>query len=115
MRLVTQDELKLEAQIEMCKMAVYEYFKGQCITIDYRALFQKLDPPSLLFQFSHMIAFHKMGWKDALMWVVTNRGRILAYSDGKIDEWGNLKHAEVSVTAERTDSGDSKQDAGSKG
>lgn len=96
----TPDSLKLEQQVVRCKLSIHEYFKEQCIRIDYEALFRKLDPPSLLFQFSHMIAFHKKNWKDALIWVTENRGKILAYADGQIDEWGNLKHE---PTATETD------------
>lgn len=88
--IITEDDLKLEQQIVRCKLGVHEYFREQCIRIDFEALFKKLDPPSLLFQFAHMLAFHKMDWKDALSWVIANKGKILMYADKKIDEWGNV-------------------------
>lgn len=93
-------DLKLDAQIKRCKIAVKEYFNEQCVRIDEEALWAKLDPPSLLFQFSHMIAFHKMHWQDALAWTVTNKGQIMAYAEGKLDEWGKPKDEQAIATVE---------------
>ena len=63
----------------------------QCIRLDTTALFRQLEPYPLLFQFSHLIAFHKMDWRDALRWVTDHKGQILAYDRGEIDEHGKPK------------------------
>lgn len=101
MSIITEDTLKMETQIIRCKMGVKEYFNAAAIRIDYKGLFKKLDPPCLLFQFAHEIAFKKKDWQEALRWVHDNRGAIMAYAAGKTDEWGDDIHEQaVATTAE---------------
>lgn len=107
MSVLTEDALKLEAQINRCHAMIREYFNAQGIRIDYRALFQKLDPPPLLFQFCHEIAYLKKDWKDALRSTIEKRDQVMAYANGLIDEWGNPRHEDSAPAAssDRTDNG----------
>lgn len=75
----TEVDLQREIQIERCKVMIQEYFREKLITIDYKALYEKLDPYPLLFQFTHLIAFHKMDWKSALLFCVERRGEIIQH------------------------------------
>jgi hypothetical protein len=79
--ILTEDDVKLEIQIERCKVAIDEYFRGQQISIDYVALFKKLEPYPLLFQFAHLIAFKGHDWKDALRWCHDHKAEILAHEE----------------------------------
>lgn len=91
MGLYTEDDIRAERQVQMCMFSLDEYFREQNISIDQRALYEKLQYPPMLFQFAHLIAFHKMDWKDALRWCMCHRGEIIAYHERKIDEHGAPK------------------------
>lgn len=86
--ILTKDDLEREVQIDRCKGAIYEYFNGKALLIDYSALFKKLEPEPLLFQFAHMIAFLKYDWKDALRWVHDHREEIFHHAK----EQARIKH-----------------------
>lgn len=88
----TQDDLKREIQIDRCKAAIAEYFKGQAISVDYKQLYAKLDPHPLLFQFAHCISFLKMNWRDALRFCIERKDEIIMHS--VIDLNNEKKHEE---------------------
>lgn len=84
--IITEDDIALEQQIVRCKMAIEEYFKAQCLSVDTRVLYQKLNPAPMLFQFAHMIAYLKVDWRDALRWCLDNKNAIMIHAEVDLNE-----------------------------